>query len=87
MNKKSLAYAKYWRICLADADLGKGALDRSELEKLSLRPSGELQQGRVDAELSQDFFKGAANDVNEVEITIRPYIYHSTTSQIGRAHV
>ena len=84
MDKKSLAYAKYWRICLADADLGKGALDRSELEKLSLRPSGELQQGRVDAELSQDFFKGTANDVNEVEITIRPYIYHSRLEH-GRA--
>ena len=84
MDKKSLAYAKYWRICLADADLGKGALNRSELEKLLLRPSDELQQGRVDAELTQDFFKHAPKNVDEVEITIRPFIYHSRLEH-GRA--
>ncbi len=77
MNKKSLAYAKYWRTCLADADLGKGALDWSDLEKLILRPGNELQHGRVDEELAQDFFKNVAPDVDEVEITIRPYIFNS----------
>lgn len=77
MDKKSLAYAKYWRICLADADLGKGALKRSELEKLILRPDSEVQNGRVDAELTKEFFKHSGQDVEEVEVTIRPYIYHS----------
>lgn len=84
MDKKTLAYAKYWRICLADADLGNGSLDRSDLEKLLFRPNDELQRGRVDAELTQDFFKGTANDVDEVEITIRPFIYHSRLEH-GRA--
>jgi hypothetical protein len=77
MKQQSLAYAKYWRICLADADLGKGALKRSDTEKLILRPSKELQHGRVDAELIQDFFKQVSQDVDEVEVTIRPYIYYS----------
>ncbi|WP_310614508.1 AAA domain-containing protein [Limnohabitans sp.] len=77
MDKKTLAYAKYWRICLADAELGKGALDRSDLETLLFCPSDELQRGCVDAELTQELFKGTANDVDEIEITIRPFIYHS----------
>ena len=84
MEQKSLAYAKYWRICLADADLGKGALNRSDLEKLILRPSGELQNGRVDAELTHEFFKHSKQGVDEVEITIRPYIYYSRLEH-GRA--
>ena len=75
MEQKSLAYAKYWRICLADADLGKGALKRSELEKPILRPRSEVQNGRVDAELTREFFKHSGQDVEEVEVTIRPYIY------------
>lgn len=77
MEQKSLAYAKYWRICLADADLGKGTLDRSELDNLILRPGIELKNGRVDAELVQEFFKESGQEVKEVEVTIRPYIYHS----------
>ena len=84
MKQKSLAYAKYWHICLADADLGKGALKRSELEKLILRPNSEIQNGRVDAKLAQEFFKSTGQDVEEVEITIRPYIYHSRFEH-GRA--
>ena len=59
MEQKSLAYAKYWRLCLADADLGIGALNRSDLEKLILRPGSELQHGRVDPELTQEFFKNS----------------------------
>ncbi len=77
MEQKSLAYAKYWRICLADADLGKGALNRSALEKLILRPGNEIKNGRVDPELTDEFFKHSGQDVVEVEVTIRPYIYHS----------
>ena len=77
MEQKSLAYAKYWRLCLADADLGIGALNRSDLEKLILRPGSELQHGRVDPELTQEFFKNSGQDVDEVEITIRPYVYYS----------
>lgn len=84
MEQKSLAYAKYWRICLADADLGKGALKRSELKKLILRPNSEIQNGRVNAELTQEFFKHARQNVEEVEVTIRPYIYHSRFEH-GRA--
>lgn len=77
MKQKSLAYAKYWRNCLADADLGKGALKEPDLEKLILRPGDELQCGRVSPELTQEFFKQSAEDVDEVDITIRPYVYYS----------
>jgi hypothetical protein len=84
MEQKSLAYAKYWRICLADADLGKGALKRTDIEKLNLRPGIELQHGRVGAELIQEFFQQTGQDVDEVEITIRPYIYYSRLEH-GRA--
>ena len=66
MEQKSLAYAKYWRLCLADADLGIGALNRSDLEKLILRPGSELQHGRVDPELTQEFFKNSGQDVDQV---------------------
>jgi hypothetical protein len=37
MKQKSLGYAKYWRICLADAALGVGGLKQSDLEKHELR--------------------------------------------------
>jgi len=77
MENKSLTYAKYWRICLADADLGKGALRKTDLKKLKPRPADELQNGRIDGELTQEFFKNIDQDVDEVEITIRPYIYYS----------
>lgn len=77
MKAKSLAYAKYWRTCLADADLGKGALQRSDLEKQTLRPANELQNGRVDDELVNEFFKQSDEAIDEVEITISPYIYYS----------
>ncbi|MGO0790735.1 DEAD/DEAH box helicase [Herbaspirillum seropedicae] len=77
MKQKSLAYAKYWRICLADADLGKAALKKADLEKLILRPADELQRGRISAELTQEFFKQSAADTDEIEITIRPYLYYS----------
>lgn len=83
MEQKSLAYAKYWRICLADADLGKGALKRADLDKLILRQFCELQNGRVDAELTHEFFKHSWQDVDKVEVTIRPYIYYSLLERVG----
>lgn len=85
MEQRCLAYAKYWRICLADADLGKGALKRTDIEKMNLRPGIELQHGRVNAELTQEFFKQSGQDVDEMEITIRPYIYYSRLEH-GRAN-
>ncbi len=77
MQKQSLAYAKYWRICLADADLGKGSLKKSDLDKLNLRIDAEFKAGRLGADLVEEFFEKEPATVTEIEITIRPYIFHS----------
>lgn len=77
MQKQSLAYAKYWRICLADADLGKGSLKKSDLDKLNLRIDAEFKAGRLGADLVEKFFEKEPATVTEIEITIRPYIFHS----------
>lgn len=77
MREQSLAYAKYWRICLADADLGKGSLKKSDLENLNLRNGAEFRAGRLGADLVKEFFEKEPATVVEIEITIRPYIFHS----------
>jgi AAA domain len=75
MKQKSLDYAKYWRICLADAALGVGGLKQSDLEKHDLRPATELQNGRVGDALCTEFFKNEEIEVNEIEVTLRPQLY------------
>lgn len=77
MQPNSLAYAKYWRTSLADADLGKGALQKSDLESLVLRPSNELEAGRLALALVEEFFKGVDANLNEVEITVRPFVFNA----------
>lgn len=77
MLKQSLTYAHYWRICLADAALGKGSLKKSDLDNLSLRNNSEFKAGRLEADLVKEFFKKEPVTTTEIEITIRPYIFHS----------
>jgi hypothetical protein len=75
INMTSLSYATYWRLSLADADLGKGALRNKDIEGFRRGSREELKNGRLGAELVKEFFKGEADDVETVDVTIYPYVY------------
>lgn len=75
MNEKSLSYATYWRLSLADADLGKGALTSRDIEGFKRSSLAELENGRLGVALVAELFKGEADDVETVDVTIYPYVY------------
>lgn len=75
MEKTSLAYAAYWRICLSDAELGKGSFSNKDTEAFTYRPRMEFDNGRVAEELVAEFFMQEPDDTEVVEVTIRPYVY------------
>jgi hypothetical protein len=75
MENSSLAYAKYWRNSLADAELGKGGLKKDELLQLKKRPFDELDNGIVHSDLVDEFFKDENKDTELIEVTLRPRLY------------
>lgn len=75
MDKKSIAYAGYWRISLADADLGNGDLSKKDIEKYYSRPSEELESGHLNTDLAAELFKDEVDDTQTVAVTFRPYVY------------
>lgn len=75
MEKTSLAYAAYWRICLADAELGKGMFSKKDTEAFTYRPREEMDNGRVGEDLVAELFMQESADAEMVEVTIRPYVY------------
>jgi hypothetical protein len=72
MENSSLAYAKYWRNSLADAELGKGGLKKDELLQFKKRPIDELENGIVHKDLVDEFFKDEDKNTEVIEVTLRP---------------
>jgi len=77
MDTKCLAYAAYWRNSLADAALGNGALKNAEAKEFKQRPQDELDTGRVDASIVEEFFKDEKKECAAVGIMVRPFVYVS----------
>lgn len=75
MDKKSIAYAAYWRNSLADAALGNGALKNAEAKDFQQRPHDELDTGRVDASIVEEFFKDEKPECTAVDVMVRPFVY------------
>jgi hypothetical protein len=74
MNSKSLAFAGYWRDALADAALGSGALTKDGMDAFLQRPLGELDTGMLDGDVVAQMFAGEGDDVQEVDVVLRPQV-------------
>ncbi|GAA5235072.1 phospholipase [Verticiella sediminum] len=77
MDGKALAYARYWRNSLADADFGKGALSHADAEALSPFTWLDGQAGRLDEDVVQACFAGEPEEAATVEIMLRPQVYRA----------
>lgn len=70
MDRNTLGFASYWRNSLADAESGKGALERKEVDKFALWM--DITSGRVDEDTVRTFFDGEGETVKTVEVLLRP---------------
>ncbi|TCJ14923.1 phospholipase [Parasulfuritortus cantonensis] len=69
-------YAAYWRHSLADAELGKGAWKRAELDKeFTARPSDSLTNGVLDEDTLAALFKGEPDHIEAVDLIIKPWAF------------
>ncbi|NYT66128.1 phospholipase [Alcaligenaceae bacterium] len=78
MNENALRLASYWRNSLADAESGKGGLRRTDIDKLIALPASSLKQGVLEKSDVDTFFLGESDDVQTVEVTLRPWVYQAT---------
>lgn len=75
MKQVSQAYVTYWRNSLADGELGGGALTQRGAEPLLARPLSELESGQIDTATVKSLFAGEPDDVDSVEVRVRPRVY------------
>ena len=86
MENRSLAYASYWRNCLADAELGRGALSQRDISGLSRIPLRELFNGVMPADLVTAWFAEEPAHVKAVEVMIRPRVHVARTEDGQRSN-
>ena len=70
MDRNTQGFASYWRNSLADAESGKGALDRKDADKLTRWM--DITTGRLNEEAVLAFFDGEGDTVKIVEVILRP---------------
>jgi len=70
MDKNTQGFASYWRNSLADAESGKGAFERKDVDKFTLWT--DITTGRLDEETVRVFFEGEGDEVKTVEVMLRP---------------
>jgi len=70
MGKSTQGFASYWCNSLADAESGKGAFERKDVDKFTLWT--DITTGRLDEETVRVFFEGEGDDVKTVEVMLRP---------------
>lgn len=73
MDSNTQGFTSYWRNTLADAESGKGALERKDEE--SFTQWMNVDQGRLGEEIVQSFFEGENEQVKTVEVLLRPKIW------------
>lgn len=88
MQKNTEAFVSYWRNSLADAEIGKGALRREEVDRLSDLQEDEVKTGILGEALTKKLFDGEPPEVLFVSAVIRPYTFrletkHTSNVQAG----
>jgi len=73
MDSNTLRFTSYWRNTLADAESGKGTFERKDEESFTQWMS--VDQGKLDDKIVQSFFEGEDNQVETVEVLLRPQVW------------
>ena len=73
MDKNALGFASYWRNSLADAESGKGSFKRKDAQNFTHWHG--IAAGRLDEAIVSKFFKGEKDDVETVDVVLRPKVY------------
>ena len=75
MFQVSTNFAKYFRSSLADAELGKGAVKKTELKDLNPISQKELTDGEISLLEANKLFEKAGKDTALIPVVIRPFCY------------
>lgn len=70
MDENALGFASYWRNSLADAESGKGSFERKDAKNFTHWHG--IAAGRLDEAIVSKFFKGEKDDVETVDVILRP---------------
>lgn len=73
MDSHTRGFTSYWRNALADAESGKGAFDRNDIDALTQWRN--VESGRLDEETVRSFFQGEAETVDTVAVLLRPHVW------------
>jgi len=73
MKKGSIAFARYWRNSLADADLGHGGF--SEETGFDKYYQDKKNTGYVSPSIVENYFANEPEHVEVIEVTFRPLVY------------
>ena len=77
MNEHANRYAGYWRNSLADAEFGKGTFKKEDAKDFKKCYPDEQKTGVVAEDLVQDFFRGEKEEIQTVDVLIRPKVFRS----------
>ncbi|WP_407304293.1 AAA domain-containing protein [Enterobacter hormaechei] len=73
MDENALGFASYWRNSLADAELGKGSFEQKDAKNFTHWHG--IAAGRLDEAIVDKFFEGEKDDVETVDVILRPKVY------------
>ncbi|HAL1690699.1 TPA: helicase, partial [Escherichia coli] len=73
MDENALGFASYWRNSLADAESGKGSFERKDAQNFTHWHG--IAAGRLDEAIVSKFFEGEKDDVETVDVVLRPKVY------------
>lgn len=85
MDQRSIAHAVYWRQTLADAQLGKGALSKTDEERFTRLAHAVLMDGRLPERLTESLFDKQPKNVSSIKAMLRPFVYRARHRH-GQAH-
>ena len=73
MDENALGFTSYWRNSLADAESGKGSFERKDAKNFTHWHG--IAAGRLDEAIVSKFFEGEKDDVETVDVVLRPKVY------------
>lgn len=73
MDENALGFASYWRNSLADAESGKGSFERKDAKNFTHWHG--IAAGRLGEAIVSKFFEGEKDDVETVDVVLRPKVY------------
>ncbi|EHL7413694.1 ATP-binding protein [Escherichia coli] len=73
MDENALGFASYWRNSLADAESGKGCFERKDAKNFTHWHG--IAAGRLGEAIVSKFFEGEKDDVETVDVVLRPKVY------------